>query len=680
MTVDLKTYNRSTHDLSYIFKTTMSPGTLVPFLVEPMLPGDTFDIRLDEKVLTHPTTGPLFGSFKLQMDVFLCPIRLYHAALHNNALNIGLNMSSVKLPVMTLHRQPNSSIAEGDNYINPSSLIAYLGAMGPGSTGVGHNQDIQMSGLPMLMYYDIFKNYYANKQEDNAYVVAATGSGDNYLIGGTLATFNASAFPNIPDIQIQWNDGDIIVDRNYVAEWCQEVIGANATFAFSYGHSHDLPGIEPMIYCENIYAGLAHRWIPARLFFNTIEYANDDPDLSVLVLRNVKTRAQLEATPEIGDYRLVMGLDHVEKGAENMTIVPFPLKNLDDARNQILATPINEQIDLTADMLYLPFTATLGDRFGPGGSDRSQNTASTQAGLCVKTYQSDIFNNWINEDWIDSITGINEISSVDVSDGKLSMDALNLAKKVYDMLNRIAVSGGTYKDWLDTVYTQNSAFMTETPTYQGGMSREVVFQEVVSNSASTAIDTEPLGSLGGRGVLSGRSREGNITVRCYEPSFVMGIVSLTPRLDYSQGNRWYMDLQNMDDLHKPALDGIGFQDLLGERFAHALNYKAINQDPIRVAIGKQPAWLNYMTNYNRCYGNFAIPTNEMFMTLNRRYSYSGVTNDAPMEVDATTYIDPRQYNYAFGVTTELDAQNFWTQLAVNIKARRVMSAKIIPNL
>ena len=29
----------------------------------------------------------------------------------------------------------------------------------------------------------------------------------------------------------------------------------------------------------------------------------------------------------------------------------------------------------------------------------------------------------------------------------------NLQQKVYNMLNRIAVSGGTYRDWLETVYT-----------------------------------------------------------------------------------------------------------------------------------------------------------------------------------------------------------------------------------
>ena len=48
----------------------------------------------------------------------------------------------------------------------------------------------------------------------------------------------------------------------------------------------------------------------------------------------------------------------------------------------------------------------------------------------------------------------------------------------------------------------------------------------------------------------------------------MGIMSITPRIDYSQGNKWYMtELDNMNDLHKPALDGIEFQELMTEQMA-----------------------------------------------------------------------------------------------------------------
>ena len=63
--------------------------------------------------------------------------------------------------------------------------------------------------------------------------------------------------------------------------------------------------------------------------------------------------------------------------------------------------------------------------------------------MVLKTYDSDIFNNWVKTDWIDGTGGITEITIIDITenDGKLTMDALNLQQKVYNMLNRIAVSG-----------------------------------------------------------------------------------------------------------------------------------------------------------------------------------------------------------------------------------------------
>ena len=47
--------------------------------------------------------------------------------------------------------------------------------------------------------------------------------------------------------------------------------------------------------------------------------------------------------------------------------------------------------------------------------------------------------------------------------------------------------------------------------------------------------------------------------------------------------------------------------------------------------------------------------------------------------DLTTYIDPTKFNYIFA-DQSLDAMNFWVQIGVDWKARRMMSAKVIPNL
>ena len=137
-----------------------------------------------------------------------------------------------------------------------------------------------------------------------------------------------------------------------------------------------------------------------------------------------------------------------------------------------------------------------------------------------------------------------------------------------------------------------------------------------------------------------------------------------------------MHLQSLDDLHKPALDEIGFQDLITEQMAWFDTYYDTSQQKwVQKSAGKQPAWLNYMTNTNQVRGNFAISNNEMFMTLNRRYEYDkngGI-------LDLTTYIDPAKFNWIFA-DTALDSQNFWAQIGVDMTVRRKMSAKIMPNL
>ena len=123
-------------------------------------------------------------------------------------------------------------------------------------------------------------------------------------------------------------------------------------------------------------------------------------------------------------------------------------------------------------------------------------------------------------------------------------------QKVYNMLNRIAVSGGSYNDWQEAVYGEKTARMAESPIYMGGMAAEIVFDEVVSTADATAADGTPvaLGSLAGRG--SERASRGgrNIHIKITEPSVIIGITSLTPRIDYSQGNKWYTRLETMNYL------------------------------------------------------------------------------------------------------------------------------------
>lgn len=627
MKVYMHDYNMSTHDLSTITRTSISPGVLVPTMKLLVQKGDVIDIDIESNVLTHPTTGPLFGSFKLENHIYFGAMRLYNSWLHNNRTKIGLNMSQIKLPKISV----TLNSLYGDNptsknqwtQINPSCVLAYLGLKGYGNLQGVQSKLVEKNGVPLLMYYDIFKNYYANTQEE-----------DFYTIGGSTK------------LTVTIN-GDAIENPNNISNTLGEITSASSiTLAPKTGLTKD----------EIRFS--VKTSINARTITMKVDEIGDwDSSGSAI---------KIETTKVLSTW-YVSAIYSTKKTALNK----WKLESLDILRDHILQTPGNITCILTTKK-DIPLLQDFAQR----NRDNTLKTTTPQYGLCLKTYNSDIYQNWINAEWIEGVQGVNEISAVDVSDGRLSMDALNLAQKVYNMLNRIVVSGGTYRDWLETVYTGSNYFeRCETPIFEGGTSQEIVFQEVVSNSAS---QDEPLGTLAGRGVTTGKQRGGHIKIKVTEPGYIMCISSITPRIDYSQGNEFDMDLDNMDDIHKPALDGIGYQDSINGERAWWADYYDAGPEVKKTSAGKTVAWINYMTNVNKVYGNFAAGMPEEFMVLNRNYTPKIDTKGVAIE-DLTTYIDPVKFNYIFA-DTNLDAMNFWLQIKFDITTRRLISAKQIPNL
>ena len=126
------------------------------------------------------------------------------------------------------------------------------------------------------------------------------------------------------------------------------------------------------------------------------------------------------------------------------TVEAFPLRYLDEMRKAILQHSGSSPFVINRFGLA-PYSLPLR-RIDPDNTeDPSPLCCSlTQEGLGLKTYQSDIFNNWLRNEWVGETGSIADITKIDTSEGSFTIDTLNLAKKVYDLLNRVAVSGGTY--------------------------------------------------------------------------------------------------------------------------------------------------------------------------------------------------------------------------------------------
>lgn len=609
MKVDLKTYNRSTHNLSYAWRSSMGVGTLVPCMKLIGLPGDTFDIDIDTKVLTHPTVGPLFGSYKLQIDIFTAPIRLYNPLLHNNALNVGLDMSKVKLPIYNVTMKNDGTIEESTKLCySSSSILTYLGQRTTGNWQTNKKQ-IKGQAVPWLAYLDIFKNYYANKQEEMY-----------YWIGKFDKTYT--------------------IDSSHIVY--KEITGESSIQSGYFLIKNANIGIVDYTIVQYTKNGYTNYYNPEYLKAHfSIEQSGND----------IKYTKKSDGSVVYGK------LAGFATDTRETSIANAKLNELDELRERLLAGKDQFVVNRTTNSY---FNNVLGE------SETRWNLKNAGCGLLLKTYQSDIFNNWIKTEWISGENGISAITAISTVGDKFTIDQLNLSKKVYDMLNRIAVSGGTYQDWVETVYTSTWNMHTETPMYEGGMSSEIEFQEVVSNSATA---NEPLGTLAGRGINTTK-KGGQLHIKVTEPCYIMGIASITPRVDYCQGNDFDMYFNTLDDLHKPALDGIGYQDLL--------TCKAAGWVANNVAYGKTVAWIDYMTNFNKTYGTFAENGNEAFMVLNRIFEPKN-GDFTSTEIDNTSYIDPSKYNYIFAETSA-ESQNFWVQIGFGIESRRVMSAKQIPNL
>lgn len=665
MEVYLPNFGRSSHNVGKIIRTTQACGTIVPYWCQIGLDGTTFYIDITTKVKTLPTTGPVFGSFKHQIDVFVIPIRLYIAALHNNALGVGLKMSKVLLPQFLVNTT-NTSIYENDTnrgQVNPSSLLAYLGIRGFGSSEV--NQHIRsFPAIFNLAYWDIFKNYYANKQEESAYVI----TGINHI----------------------WKKLSVGDGVKWLREWTD-----NISIAYSIAPTAEKPRYIKLEFEENVspeevneiqfltnIPDSTQKLNQLTKLGDSFVFERTDPEaMGIREPSNPRKAAKVFVYKVKKSIQIAYNMGSTEESSITMPdnkkikLTPFPLKNIDDQRTSILAAPSTSAY--TVPNTIMPYEAATGDLLLPS-YDRKKTYMSTnawysQAGLAVKTYLSDRFNNWLNTAWIDGTTnGINSITAVDVSDGKLTMDALILQKKVFNMLNRVAITDGTYQSWREATYGIRSATLPESPIFCGGMQSEIAFDEIVSNSAT---EEEPLGTLAGRGTATMYKSGRGLKIKCTEPSMIMALGSITPRTDYSQGNKWWTRLQTMDDFHKPTLDAIGFQELIAEEAAAWTTEIDENNEIVYQSLGKQPSWIEYTTDVNETYGEFAAGMPLAFMCLNRVYE-----EDVDHTVsNSSTYIDPTIYNSIFA-ESRLSSQNFWVQVAFDVTARRVMSAKQIPNL
>lgn len=695
--VDMSGYQGASHNLSTKVRGTVAPGTLVPIYANVIEPADKFSMKITSAIRTEPAIGPLFGSFEYAIDVFTARASLYNKMMHNNRSTLARNMDKVYLPLIELtgpniaHPTIKQAALNGqanEFQIGRSSLMKMLGVSGLGYIRSNASNKITCT-VPadmMLMYYEIGQQFYCNKQEPEAYVISTRlvespttvtairytfqpaywylWDGINPVELGIVATpTNDSPYSEIDlrgtglrltsdgicDVQLIYNEvivpyqTNITVDGNDLgAGW--DVVGNGSVIGRYAGVEVDADFAEEVL---------------------TIKFEKTTPGTYSFIIK-----AEPRSDAESMSLRTEAVLES------------FPLENIDLMRDRILEQPASSPLiikgpeDVDEYFEGLPYTTnnTLFSNLPEAipGLPGQTTVAGTGAGLLVKTYKADRFNTWLNTEYVESMM---EAVGVAVTGSKVLINDLNSAESLYNLEARIAASNQTYKGWIQAAYGISPNIEAEVPVFRGGVVGNITFDEVISN---TGTDTEPLGTLAGRGTLDGGS--GKISFSMDEPGLVMAILSITPRIGYTQGNKWFTRRQTMDDAHKPEYDGIGYQPLLTDELHAATTERDILGVPTYRSVGKQPAWAEYMTDIDTNFGNFIPLNNRGYMVLNREYQLvQEATEPAFIIADPTTYINPAKHNYMFA-NAALDAQNFWVHVNFEITAYRKVAKKQIPRV
>lgn len=643
MTVSAHGYGYSTHDVGTVTRTSMSFGTIVPMAAWTLTTGSRLRIRLDALITSNALLYQLYGSAKFQVDVFSARMALYNPKMLLNLNDQGYEISDIVFPQMELKTR---GLVEGENgklieQINTSALVRMLGINKNGQLEGNYAADVtrRYNAMYLLMYYQIVKEYYCNKQEKLGYMIHNTG------INRTVELVNITTNGSPVAAVNQYEEGGPV-------EW---VLGVNDGIRFA-GES-PAPLIEDVIVYMEAVGGAR----PYGLYeiFNFVTTADTGTEWYIAGIGNPKAEF-------LGKKVYWWGYNE-ELAVNKPQLKTWDLKAVDRMMMNIMSNvELNVPIVIDGET-ELPYGASFQNEGGLRPIETSQE------GLCVGTYQSDKFNNWLDNATINNLNARNKVK-VDAN-GEFSIDMLQLTQKMYNYDMRIGVTDGTLDEWREMTYAQVGKSKALKPVYEGGLSKEIVFDMVIS-TAST--EEDPLGSIASRGQFGNKHKGGYVQIEGDEEKLVMVLAKITPRLVYNQGVDWTMNLKTLDDLHKPALDKIGYQNLLTDEMNAMDTIVKADMTLITKSAGKQPAWQNYRTNVDRALGNMADV--EDYKVFGREYEMTldPVTLQYKIK-DLTTYIDPSKFNDVFAIKS-LDAMNFDVQVGMDATLTLVMSEEVIPSL
>ncbi len=176
---DYEKVDRSNWQLNNKNRLSMDFGYLYPVAIYDVLPNTYFKLDMNAVLSSNPTIAPMLGSAKLRAEAYFIEKAAYAPKLRQNQrLPVERN---VPWPVTNSYRSPQYGLTSNQPiYFSPATgLLEHLNmypadwrssdwnTITSGATTSSLDDFPSLNGIPLLMYYDIFRNYYLNVQDDN---------------------------------------------------------------------------------------------------------------------------------------------------------------------------------------------------------------------------------------------------------------------------------------------------------------------------------------------------------------------------------------------------------------------------------------------------------------------------------------------------------------------------------
>lgn len=169
--------NKSGFDMSHSNYFTATCGTLVPALVEPLLPNDTINLKMFTQIQLPPMATDFYGDVDAKFEAFFVPYRLLYGGWQDVITRSTTNRSDQK----QLQYLPRFVIDA--NSISAGTLADYLGIKvtnpNPSSTYTLSNI------LPFMAYHKIYEDWYRESRVQKELFTKPT-----YNAAGSLTSLN----------------------------------------------------------------------------------------------------------------------------------------------------------------------------------------------------------------------------------------------------------------------------------------------------------------------------------------------------------------------------------------------------------------------------------------------------------------------------------------------------------